>query len=164
LMCHDECARDVVERGGLPMAQQLQTFPAEPCGCTQAALLDCGDFYEINAACPVHQVGSLVPARCDGRYSQHASLEVASRLLGLNLLTNRGLICALGGADPDKMEDDKCAVAYTNWYTRCVVEPDPSSGAIWRDVNSGMLTQEQWGELESFQEMCSRSLTGAAGH
>jgi hypothetical protein len=64
------------------------------------------------------------------------------------------------------MEDDKCAVAYTNWYTRCVAEPDPSSGTIWATVNSGMLTQEQWGELESFQEMCTGELarrTAGAG-
>jgi hypothetical protein len=93
LMCHDECARDVVERGGLPIAQQ--TFPAEPCGCTQAALLDCGDFYEINAACPVHRVGSLVPASCDGRYSQQHLHW--SRLLDLNLLTDRLVLC-FGGS------------------------------------------------------------------
>lgn len=34
--------------------------------CSPAALPPCDDFYEINANCPVHSFGHIIPDTCDG--------------------------------------------------------------------------------------------------
>jgi hypothetical protein len=39
------------------------------CGCTSAAPAPCTDFYAVNANCPLHTVGRLVPTQCDGACS-----------------------------------------------------------------------------------------------
>ena len=36
-----------------------------PCGCKSSANLKCDNFYVINANCPIHELGRIVPARCD---------------------------------------------------------------------------------------------------
>ena len=48
--CHDQCAAQ-----------------GESCGCVSQDPPPCGDFYAIDANCPVHGIGRFLPETCDGK-------------------------------------------------------------------------------------------------
>ena len=121
LSCHPECDSD-------------QTYGT--CGCTNAEQAPCDDFYDVNANCPLHQVGRMVPEQCDGACPRFA------RLMD-RCLTRFSCNVRVCRADPDTHVDDLCAEVFVSWYDRCAASLDTA------------LTQGFSGELVSFYTLCA---------